>query len=98
MVVDNGGWSRYFAYDQYSNMWVCGWPGIAPNGSAPTATYCSKTPSGIFNNANQIIGRSYDGAGNMASLMGSNFSYDAENRITTAVQPGIDRTGTWFTT
>ena len=25
----------------------------------------------------------------MASLMGSNFSYDAENRITTAVQPGI---------
>src|SRR6185312_12257730 len=88
-VVDNGGWSRYFAYDQYSNMWLCGWPGIAPNGSAPTATYCSKTPSGIFNNANQIIGRSYDGAGNMASLMGSNFSYDAENRITTAVQPGI---------
>lgn len=88
-VVDNGGWSRYFAYDQYSNMWLCGWPGIAPNGSAPAANYCSQTPSGIFNNANQIIGRSYDGAGNMASLMGSNFSYDAENRITTAAQPGI---------
>src|SRR6185312_6923405 len=33
--------------------------------------------------------RSYDGAGNMASLMGSNFSYDAENRVTTAAQPGI---------
>jgi RHS repeat-associated protein len=88
-VVDNGGWSRYFAYDQYSNMWLCGWPGIAPNGAAPAATYCSKTPSELFDTANQIIGRSYDGAGNMASLMGSNFSYDAENRITTAVQPGI---------
>jgi hypothetical protein len=25
----------------------------------------------------------------MASLMGSNFSYDAENRITSAVQPGM---------
>ena len=88
-VVDNGGWSRYFGYDQYSNMWLCGWPGIAPNGAAPAANYCSQTPSEIFNNANQIIGRSYDGAGNMASLMGSNFTYDAENRITTAVQPGI---------
>jgi RHS repeat-associated protein len=88
-VVDNGGWSRYFAYDQYSNMWLCGWPGIAPNGSAPAASYCSQTPSALFNNANQIVGRSYDGAGNMASLMGSNFTYDAENRITTAVQPGI---------
>jgi len=91
-VVDNGGWSRYFGYDQYSNMWLCGWPGIAPNGSAPTANYCSKTPSELFNTANQIIGRSYDGAGNMASLMGSNFTYDAENRITTAVQPSSDRT------
>jgi RHS repeat-associated protein len=88
-VVDNGGWSRYFAYDQYSNMWLCGWPGIAPNGAAPAANYCSKTPSELFNTANQIIGRSYDGSGNMASLMGSNFTYDAENRITTAAQPGI---------
>ena len=84
-----GNGDGYFAYDQYSNMWLCGSPGIAPNGSAPAANYCSQTPSNIFNNANQIIGRSYDGAGNMASLMGSNFSYDAENRITTAVQPGI---------
>ena len=70
-IVDNGGWSRYFGYDQYSNMWLCGWPGIAPNGAAPTANYCSQTPSNIFNTANQIIGRSYDAAGNMASLMGS---------------------------
>jgi YD repeat-containing protein len=70
-------------------MWLYGWPGIAPNGAAPTANYCSQTPSNIFNTANQIIGRSYDGAGNMASLMGSNFTYDAENRITSAVQPGI---------
>jgi hypothetical protein len=68
-------------------MWLCGWPRIAPN-----VNYCSQTPSGIFNNANQIIGRSYDGAGNMASLMGSNFTYDAENRITTAAQPSSDRT------
>jgi uncharacterized protein with beta-barrel porin domain len=86
-------------------MWLCGWPGIAPNGAAPTASYCSKTPSQIFNNANQIIGRSYDGAGNMASLMGSDFTYDAENRITSAVQPGMTerehglqlRPDTWFT-
>ena len=88
-IVDNGGWSRYFAYDQYSNMWLCGWPGIAPNGAAPAANYCSQTPSGIFNNANQITGRSYDAAGNLLSLTGSNFTYDAENRITTVSQPGI---------
>jgi YD repeat-containing protein len=88
-VVDNGGWSRYFAYDQYSNMWLCGWPGIAPNGSAPTANYCSQTPSGIFNTANRIGTGSYDAAGNQLTVAGSNLSYDAENRITSAVQPGI---------
>ena len=88
-VVDSGGWSRYFAYDQYSNMWLCGYPGIAPNGSAPAATYCSQTPSGIFDNANRIGGRLYDAAGNQLSVTGSNLSYDAENRITAATQPGI---------
>src|SRR6185437_2298165 len=88
-VVDNGGWSRYFAYDQYSNMWLCGWPGIAPNGSAPVANYCSQTPSGIFNTANRIGTGSYDAAGNQLTVAGSNLTYDAENRITKALQPGI---------
>ena len=88
-VVDSGGWSRYFAYDQYSNMWLCGWPGIAPNGAAPVANYCSQTPSGIFNTANRIGTGSYDLAGNQLLVAGSNLSYDAENRITSAAQPGI---------
>src|SRR6185437_13759241 len=70
-VVDNGGWSRYFAYDQYSNMWLCGSPGIAPNGSAPAANYCSQTPSGIFNTANRIGTGSYDAAGNQLTVAGS---------------------------
>ncbi len=88
--VENGDlWSRHFAYDQYSNMWLCGWPGIAANGSAPAANYCSQTPSGIFNTANRIGTGSYDAAGNQLTVAGSNLTYDAENRITKALQPGI---------
>jgi len=88
--VENGDlWSRYFAYDQYSNMWLCGWPGIAANGSAPAANYCSQTPSGIFNTANRFGTGSYDAAGNQLTVAGSNLTYDAENRITKALQPGI---------
>ncbi len=70
-------------------MWLCGWPGIAPNGSAPVANYCSQTPSGIFNTANRIGTGSYDAAGNQLTVAGSNLTYDAENRITKALQPGI---------
>ena len=88
-VVDNGGWSRYFGYDQHGNMWLCGWPGLPPNGSTPAATYCSQNSSSLFNGANQIAGNSYDAAGNLLSLAGSDFTYDAENRITGASQSGI---------
>ncbi len=53
------------------------------------ANYCSQTPSGIFNTANRIGTGSYDLAGNQLLVAGSNLSYDAENRITSAAQPGI---------
>src|SRR6185437_8117882 len=88
-VVDSGGWSRYFGYDQHGNMWLCGWPGLPPNGSAPTATYCSQNSSSLFNSANQMAGNSYDAAGNLVSVTGSALTYDAENRLTSATQSGI---------
>jgi len=88
-VVDSGGWSRYFGYDQHGNMWLCGWPGLPPNGSAPAATYCSQNSSSLFTSANQIAGASYDAAGNLTYLTGSNLTYDAENRLTSATQSGV---------
>ena len=88
-VVDSGGWSRYFGYDQHGNMWLCGWPGLPPNGSAPAATYCSQNSSSLFNSANQMAGNSYDAAGNLVSVTGSALTYDAENRLTSATQSGI---------
>jgi RHS repeat-associated protein len=88
-VVDSGGWSRYFGYDQHGNMWLCGWPGLPPNGSAPAATYCSQNSSSLFTSANQIAAGSYDAAGNLLSVTGSALTYDAENRLTSATQNGV---------
>jgi RHS repeat-associated protein len=43
----------------------------------------------LFNGANQIAGASYDAAGNLTYLTGSNLTYDAENRLTGATQSGV---------
>jgi RHS repeat-associated protein len=58
-------WSETNGYDQFGNRWIVNAGG---------------TPSDTFNGHNQIVGQSYDAAGN---LVGTNpvSSYDAENRL-----------------
>jgi RHS repeat-associated protein len=65
-ATDSGGWSRSFSYDAYGNMTPSGNP-------AP--------PSVNFNQNNQIVGASYDQAGNLLSVNGNAVRYDVENRI-----------------
>ena len=88
-VVDSGGWSRYFGYDQHGNMWLCGWPGLPPNSSAPAATYCSQNSSSLFTSANQIAGSSYECSREFAFSDRQRPHLRCENRLTSATQSGI---------
>jgi hypothetical protein len=47
------------------------------------------TGNSYATSTNRIDGASYDAAGNLLAVGGSNLSYDAENRITTVSQPGV---------
>ncbi len=63
---DSGGWSRTFTYDAFGNMTAAGNPGVT---SLP------------FNGNNQIVGASYDQAGNQLKVNGNSVAYDFENHI-----------------
>lgn len=76
---DGGGWSRTFAYDAWSNMWVTGNSGVPLAGNTPTAN--------VYNGNNQISGTNYDAAGNLLIANGDTLTYDAENRQTSATEP-----------
>jgi RHS repeat-associated protein len=80
-VVEGANDSRVFNYDQYGNLWVSGATGIAAAG--PT--------SNVYNAAkNQIGGMGYDNAGNITGNGATSYTYDAENRQTSATDaPGI---------
>jgi RHS repeat-associated protein len=63
---DSGGWSRTFTYDAFGNMTAAGNPGVT---SLP------------FNSNNQIVGASYDQAGNQLRVNRNTLGYDFENHI-----------------
>ena len=80
-----GSWSESYGYDAFGNRWVVGNPiGLPP----PT----NETPQGQnwFLSNNRISGWGYDGRGNLTSIpsMSRTFSYDAENRMTSATVGG----------
>src|SRR5690242_15821587 len=72
-------YSRSFNYDQYGNMWVTGNSGVPLAGNTPT--------SNVYNGNNQIIGVSYDAAGNQLVVNSNTLTYDAENRQISATEP-----------
>ena len=78
---DNIGWARTFNYDPYGNMWV----------TNPTGPVAGNTPQGNgFTARNQINNEAYDQAGNQTSMNAEYLSYDAENRLISAVDmPGL---------
>jgi YD repeat-containing protein len=76
---DSGGWGRTFGYDSSGNAWVTGNGGVTLAGTTPTAN--------VFNSNNQIVGTSYDAAGNQLLVNGDTLAYDAEGRQKTATAP-----------
>jgi RHS repeat-associated protein len=80
LATDSGGWSRGFTYDAFGNMTPSGNP-------AP--------PTESFNSNNQIVGGSYDQAGNQLSVNGNTFQYDFENHIISETESGNGGTETY---
>jgi RHS repeat-associated protein len=71
-------WSRTHNYDAFGNMWISSATGQMPGMNAPTAQ------SSLNAATNQLAGPPgmYDAAGNLQMVMGTTYSYDAENRVT----------------
>lgn len=79
-VTETNNWQRGFSYDPYGNTWVNQASGITPTGNTPVAD--------VYNAANnQIVGSSYDAAGNQTSVNGDKLTYDAETRLITITDP-----------
>jgi len=85
---DTGGWSRTFDYDRYGNL-----------STDPVYTGPAPGEPAAYNSANQVIGGSYDAAGNQILLGASAVTYDAENRQTSVTDPPGIMAGTetyWY--
>ena len=85
---DTGGWSRTFDYDRYGNL-----------STDPVYTGPAPGAPAAYNSANQVIGGSYDAAGNQILLGASAVTYDAENRQTSVTDPPGIMAGTetyWY--
>ena len=77
------GWSEGYTYDAFGNRWVS-------STNEQTLTAETPTASSWFGSNNRIIGWGYDSAGNITSVssMQRMFTYDAENRQTSAAING----------
>jgi RHS repeat-associated protein len=77
-------WSETYGYDSYGNRWVANTTATALTAETPIA-------GSWYNANNQIVGWSYDGAGNVLSVASTqrSFTYDAENRQVTANINGL---------
>lgn len=83
-----GTWTQSNGYDAVGNRWVSGYPGMpSPTSETPQTT-------NWFTAANRMSGWSYDSMGNVTSVTGTNrvFTYDGENRQTSATIAGVGAT------
>jgi RHS repeat-associated protein len=86
-------WSRTFGYDQYGNMWLASW---SPSTLIDPTTPASQSWINAANNrlTNTSLGIVYDsgvpsGPGNLTSINGATYAYDAENRLLTSTIGGV---------
>ena len=84
-----GNWARTYGADPWANEWVASNTNttLALNSFTPTV------PTN-FNGSNQMTyqGATYDGAGNQKTIGGYQFTYDAENRMTSSTINGATAT------
>ena len=85
-------WSQGYQYDVYGNRAVVS--GYTPYGAltpSNVSQYVETSGNGTTLNRNHWTSATYDGGGNMTGINGTGraFTYDAENRITSATEQGM---------
>jgi RHS repeat-associated protein len=83
---EGSGWSQTYNYDAYGDRWV--------NPSSGFTLYAFTPQSSVYNSSNQFAstfqGSGYDSSGNLRTIGGYNYTYDAENRQTTVTINGVE--------
>jgi len=85
---EGSNWSRAFSYDPYGNMYLSTLPPSGPPVDPTTPVGSGWIDSTRNRLVNPGVGIGYDNAGNMTSINGSNWSYDAENRLKSSTLGG----------
>jgi RHS repeat-associated protein len=94
-ATEGTNWSQNYGYDSLGNRWLVSQTGLPnPVSYVPTAStwYSDPNPSSPTYKPiadNRIAGDGYDNAGNLLTDGVRTFSYDAENRLKTAVVPNM---------
>lgn len=88
-VPDFGLWYQNYDHDQYGNMWV----------TATNLPLEMLTPRTVdwFDAKNRIVGNNYDDSGNQTRAGGGTFTFDAENRMSSAWVEALPPSTSTFT-
>ena len=81
-VAGGAGWSQEYFYDVFGNRWL--------TGSAPGGSGTPPTEASIASGTNQLVGYSYDAAGQQIGVGARFMEWDAEGRM---VKEGVTVNG-----